>query len=107
PTPTLPLVAVSFKAPAYDDVIKDSAVLDVASYQAFSDNSDLYRKLVIEEQKVDVLAPDNSDHMDPNLFTVTARVKDPKDVDYVQNQVLATFETLRDKPVDARSEEHT
>jgi zinc protease len=101
PTPTLPLVAVSFKAPAYDDENKDSAVLDVASYQAFSDNSDLYRKLVIEEQKVDVLAPDNSDHMDPNLFTVTARVKDPKDVDYVQNQVLATFEILRDKPVDA------
>jgi len=101
PTSTLPLVAVSFKAPAYDDEIKDSAVLDVASYQAFSDNSDLYRKLVIEEQKVDVLAPDNADHMDPYLFTVTARVKDPKDVDYVQSQVLATFETLREKPVDA------
>ncbi len=101
PTPTLPLVAVAFKAPAYDDEIKDSAVLDVAAYQAFSDNSDLYRKLVIEEQKVDVLAPDNADHMDPNLFTVTARVKDPKDVDYVQSQVLATFEGLREKPVDA------
>jgi len=101
PTSTLPLVAVSFKAPAYDDEIKDSAVLDVASYQAFSDNSDLYRKLVIEEQKVDVLAPDNSDHIDPYLFTVTARVKDPKDAGYVQSQVLAAFEALREKPVDA------
>ena len=101
PTATLPLVAVAFKAPAYDDENKDSAVLDIASYYAFSENSDLYRKLVIEEQKVDVLEPDNSDHFDPFLFTVTARVKDSKDVDYVEKQVLDTFEALRAKPVAA------
>ena len=94
-------MSISYKAPAYDDEKKDSAVLDIVAFQAFSDNSDLYRKLVIEEQKVDVLEPDNADHVDPFLFSVTARVKDPKDVDYVQNQVLATFAALRDKPVDA------
>jgi zinc protease len=101
PTPTLPIVAVSFKAPAYDDENKESAVLDITLFHAFSDNSDLHRKLVIEEQKVDILEPDNEDHLDPYLFTVLARVKEPKDVDYVQQQILATFEGLREKPVEA------
>ncbi|MBI3694856.1 MAG: insulinase family protein [Acidobacteria bacterium] len=101
PTPTLPIVAVSFKAPAYDDEIKDSAALDIALFQAFSENSDLYRRLVIEEQKVDVLSGDNSDHLDPYLFTVIARVKNPKDVDDVQRQILEAYEALRSKPMDA------
>ena len=31
----------------------------------------------------------------------TARVKDAKDVDYVQKQILATFDTLRDQSIPA------
>ena len=31
---------------------------------------------------------------DPNLFTITARVKDGKDVEYVRDQVLATLASL-------------
>lgn len=100
PIQTLPIVAVSFKAPAYDDENKESAALDIALFHAFSQNSDLYRKLVIEEQKVDVLFGDNSDHIDPYLFTVVARVKNAKDVDHVRQQVLATCEELRAKPID-------
>ncbi len=101
PTPTLPLVAVAFKSPAYDDEAKDSAVLDVAAYYAFSENSDLYKKLVIDEQKVDTLYADNTDHVDPYLFSVVARVKEAKDRDYVRDQILAAIEALRDTPVPA------
>src|SRR5262249_46216000 len=100
PTQTLPIVAIAFKAPGYDDENKESAALDVALYHAFSQNSDLYRKLVIEEQKVDVLAGDNSDHLDPCLFTVEARVKNAKDVENVRQQILETFAALREKPID-------
>ncbi|HYM13538.1 MAG TPA: pitrilysin family protein [Bryobacterales bacterium] len=99
PSQTLPLVSVSFKAPAYDDQDKDSAVLDIALFQAFSQNSELYRKLVIDEQKVDVLEAENADHTDPFLFTAVARVKNAKDVDYVKQQILDTFESLRAKPI--------
>jgi len=101
PTPTLSLVAVAFKAPAYDDQIQDSAVLDIAAFHAFSENSDLYRRLLIEEQKVDLLFPDNADHIDPYLFSVTARVKQANDVEYVQKQILTTIEELRVKPIAA------
>ena len=39
--------------------------------------------------------------VDPGLFEITARVKKPEDLDYVKQQILATVESFRAKPVDA------
>ncbi len=89
--PTLPYVAIAFRGPAYSDEKKDKAALDLLASIAFGENSALYQKLVLKEQKVDLLGPDFGDQIDPELFTVFARVKDPKDVDYVRAQILATF----------------
>jgi len=101
PSPTLPLVTVAWKAPAYDDSTKDTAALDALAYLAFSQTSDLYQKLVVQEQKADSLSGGASDHVDPTLFEVMARVKRPADMDYVRDQILATVKTFRDQPVDA------
>ena len=87
----MPIVAVAFRGPAYSDVEKDKLALDLLAQVAFGENSDLYQKLVLKEQKVDMLGPDFSNQMDPELFIVLARVKDPKDVDYVRDQIQATF----------------
>jgi len=91
PSTTLPMIAVAFRGPAYSDVEKDKLALDLLGLVAFGENSDLYQKLVIKEQKVDLLGTSFDDQMDPELFTVLARVKDSKDVDYVRNQILATY----------------
>lgn len=91
PSPTLPFVAVAFRSPAYSDVDKDKLALDLLAQIAFGQNSDLYEKLVLKEQKVDTLGPSFGNRVDPELFTVLARVKDPKDVDYVRDQILATY----------------
>ncbi len=91
PSPTLPIVAVAFRGPAYSDVAKDKLALDLLAQVAFGENSTLYQKLVLTEQKVDVLEPDFSNQLDPELFVVLARVKDPKDMDYVREQILATY----------------
>ncbi len=56
PSPTLPIITVAYKAPAYDDSTRETAALDALAYLAFSDSSDLYQKLVVKEQKVDALA---------------------------------------------------
>src|SRR6185436_17149556 len=53
PSPTLPWVAVAFKGPAYSDTAWDKAALDLLSPMAFGPNSDLDKRLVLEEQKVD------------------------------------------------------
>jgi zinc protease len=99
--PTLPLLAVAYHAPAYSDQIPDSAVLDVISFQAFGENSDIYKRLVLEQQKVDVLFPGYYDHADPYLFSIIARVKKQEDVADVQSQILAEIEKLKNEPVAA------
>lgn len=92
PSPTLPLVAVSFRGPAYSDEKKDKAALDLLRQIAFGENSDLYQRLVLREQKVDALISDFGNQYDPELFTVFARVKDPKDMEMVQQQITATYD---------------
>jgi zinc protease len=91
PSQTLPWVLVGFRAPAYDDSSKDMAALDLLSEVAFGENSDLYQRLVIKEQKVDTLSPSFDNMADPELFSVWTRVKEVKDLDYVRDQVLATY----------------
>ena len=100
PTPTLPWLAVAFHAPAYSDRDPDWAALNVLSYLGFSENSDLYRKLVIQEQKVDMLDADLVASPDPFLFTVSARIKKPDDVRYVKDQIQATLEKFSDTLVE-------
>jgi zinc protease len=100
PGRTLPYVAIAFHAPAYSDRDPDWAALKLLSYLAFSENSDLYQKLVLQQQKVDRLDGEMVASPDPFLFTVTARVKKAEDVRYVQDQVLATLENLGATPVE-------
>jgi zinc protease len=99
PQPTLPWIAVAYKGPAYSDEQKDKPALDLAASLGFSQTSDLYQRLVIKEQKVDALFVDFGDHPDPYLFTVGARIKDPKDVDYVKNEIIKTFDSFKAAPV--------
>ena len=100
PSPTLPWLAVAYKGPAYSDETKDKPALDLLREIAFGDNSDIYRRLVREQQKVDDLGVDFGNHPDPELFTVYARIKNVKDVDDVREQVLATFARFTKENVD-------
>jgi zinc protease len=100
-TPTLPWVVVSFHGPAYSDEQKDQAALDLISFLGFSESSALYQELVIQEQKVDTLQADSPDRVDPYLFSVRARLKKPADMDAVRQDILATLETFKQKPVAA------
>ena len=101
PSTTLPLLAIAFKGPAYNDSAKDTAALDALAFLAFSPSSDLYQKLVIEEQKVDYLDGSAPFNVDPSLFTISARVKTAAGMDEVRDRILETVKGFRDKPVDA------
>jgi zinc protease len=101
PSPTLPWISVSFHAPAYSEEGTDGIALDAISRLGFGNTSPLYEKLVIKEQKTDVLRAGFSNHVDPELFTVTARVKKQSDVASVQQQILDTLVGFAGTPVDA------
>ncbi len=100
PSRTLPIVTVAFKGPAYSDSSRDTAALQALAFLAFSPTSSLYQKLVVEEQKADVLEASAPANIDPALFQITARVKDEADLDYVRDQILAAVREFREKPVD-------
>jgi zinc protease len=107
PSPTLPLLVVAYHAPAYSDQKKDAAALDFVVPIAFGENSELYQRLVLKEQKVDVLQASFEDHLDPELFGVIARIKDPKDVNYVRDEIIKTFDRFAKEQISAEKLEET
>src|SRR5258708_4285357 len=99
PADTLPLIYVAFRGPAYSDYKKDKAALDLLAPIAFGENSDIYQKLVLQEQKLDSLSYTFEDRADPELFVVAAKLKDVKDTDYVRQQILERYKHFAKEPV--------
>jgi len=90
--PTLPYLAVAFKAPAFSTGTRDCAALDVLARLVFDETGELYQRLVIREQKVEYLRSYAPDRRDPGLFVVYARIKDEAHVSEVQEAIFAAVE---------------
>jgi zinc protease len=101
PSPTLPLVSIAFKGPAYNDATRETAALGALANLAFGNTSELYQRLVVREQKADTMFASAPESRDPALFEVLARVKKPGDLEYVRDRILETVQAFRDKPVEA------
>ncbi len=101
PTPTSPIVAVAFRNPAFSETNPENAAMDMVSDIWFGQTSDIYKKLVVAEQKVDALSAGNTSNRDPELFTVYARLKAPKDAPYVRDEILRTVARARSEAVPA------
>ncbi len=92
---TLPIISIGFPGPAFDENGKDTAAMEMIAALSFDRTSDLYKKLVVTEQKVDSLRPDPPSNVDPSMFTVVARVKRAADVPYVRDEILKTIAQAR------------
>jgi zinc protease len=97
PSQTIPWVTVAFRVPGWDENSKELPALDTALDLEFGQTSDLYKRLVEQEQKVDRLFSFNGPSIDPALYTIFARVKDPKDAAYVRDEIMRTLARLRDR----------
>jgi zinc protease len=100
PSPTLPWIATAYRGPAYSDDTVDSVALDAISRLGFGENSPLYQKLVIEEQKVDALRAGPPTNLDPELFVVMARIKNAADLASVERQVDSIAQAFATTTVD-------
>jgi zinc protease len=87
PGPTLPMLIEGYHTPGFSTTNVDLPTLDVLAELLFAERAPLYKKLVIKEQKVESLSGSNDAHVDPNLFTVFARIKKPADVGYVEKAI--------------------
>ncbi len=100
-SPTSPIIAVAFRNPAFSEVRPDNAAMDMVANLWFGETSELYKELVIRDQKVDFIGGDNTSNADPELFTITARVKKAEDLAYVRDRILATVARARTELVPA------
>ncbi|MBI1807718.1 MAG: insulinase family protein [Ignavibacteria bacterium] len=99
---TLPILSIGYHGPAFSDKEIDMPAMDILSQVYFSETSDLYRKLVVEDQVVDALDGGQGDSRDPGMFQVSARIKDPKNVENVRNAIYAAMEEAKTKPVSSQ-----
>ncbi|HZK77679.1 MAG TPA: insulinase family protein, partial [Gemmatimonadaceae bacterium] len=100
-SPTLPYLSISFHNPAFSETNNDNAALDFVANLWFGPTSEIYKKLVQREQKVDGLSASNTSNADPELFSVFTRVKKPEDVVYVRDEILKTIAQARTTLVSA------
>lgn len=98
-SPTLPLVTVAFRSPAFSETKKEQAAIEMAMNLYFGQTSDIYKRLVEQERKVDLLGAYAADNEDPALTTIIARLKDAKDAVYVRDAILETLAKARSTKV--------
>ncbi|HUF66349.1 MAG TPA: pitrilysin family protein [Gemmatimonadaceae bacterium] len=99
---TLPLLRVGFRGPGFSTINRDQVALSMLSQLYFGQTSELYRKLVQQEQKVDQLGGGLALSIDPNLFSIFARVKKLDDAVYVRDEILHTIARSRSELVDSK-----
>jgi zinc protease len=100
-TPTAPWVTVAFRSPAFSPGSREWAAARTLVALGFGETSEVYRRLIVDEQVVDRLTVDTSPTVDPGLFTVSARVRRPEDLLRVRDALLAVLARARETPPDA------
>jgi zinc protease len=85
--PTLPLLLEGWHTPAFSTSNPDLPALDVLAQLLFAERAPLYKRLVIDEQKLDSISGSNDLHVDPNLFSVLARLRQPQDLPAVEQAI--------------------
>jgi zinc protease len=100
---TLPVLLMGFHTPAFSTSNVDIPALEVLSELLFSERAPLYKRLVLEEQKVEVLYGAYERHVDPTLFNVYARIKKPEDVAHVEKAIADELARIGRDGVDART----
>lgn len=101
PGRTLPIVSVLYRAPAWDARDRTGAALTVLGELAFGPNSDLYRRLVLQERRVQALDQYFGLGRDPFIVMVHATVSNPAETKAVEAEILETVRRFRDTSVDS------
>ena len=92
---TLPLVWIGYKGDAFEPTSKNCAAAFLLADLAYGENSEIYKNLVIREQKCQWIAADFGFNRDPKLYDVYGRVKKKEDIGYVLDEIDKTAEHFK------------
>jgi len=99
---TLPLLLQAYKNDAFDAGNKNYLASMFLADLAFGETSELYQKLFLTEQKVQMLAANPGMSRDAGLFYIYSMVKNPDDIDYVRQEIQKTLEHFKYNKVDEK-----
>jgi zinc protease len=102
PGRTLPILAVNYKAPKWDPSDRSAVALEVLGQIAFGTNSEINRKLVLQERKAQYVAPIFGLSRDPYLVRIQSMVSNPADTKAVEAEIMATVKKFQETLVDAK-----
>lgn len=110
-SPTQPMMVIAFHGPAFHADEQAMPAMDLLGQVYFSETSDLYQKLVVDEQVADSLSYYFPNRKDPNLLMVWARLNDAGQAKMVSDEIMKTVARARtelvsrDKLADIKSHE--
>ena len=103
---TLPIVWVAYKGDAFDPADRMIPASTLLGSLAFGEESEIFKKLVLRERKVEVIHAMFPFRRGPWLLSIYAQVKDQEDVPYVREEIERTVQAFKNTPVGpARLEE--
>jgi zinc protease len=95
------LLVVGYKGQRFDPSDRLMVAGSMLDDLLFGETSDIYKKLVLQEQSVQFISADFGFNRDPGLWNVYAMVKDPAAVPAVLEEIDRTVAMYRDTPVAA------
>jgi zinc protease len=95
-----PYLDLNYKGPAFSDDKMDMPALDVLCSILFSEKSDLFKQLVLQEQKCRFINGGAQDSRDPYLISIGASVVKAEDMQYVKDVILKALEKAKTTPFD-------
>ena len=105
--PTQPWLTMTFRGPAFVPTEADMPALDVVSAVYFSESSDLYKRLVIQEQWVDQLFGYFPNQVDPGMLVIAARLTDGSHAAGVRDAINETLMAARTELISPEKLEQT
>jgi zinc protease len=103
PGRTLPIVSINYKSPAWSATDTVAVALEVLGRAAFGPNSELNRRLVLQERRAQYLSPGFGLARDPGLVSLASMITNPANVEAVEAEILAEVERFRTELVDAET----
>ncbi len=99
---TLPIVALNFKGEAFKPGDRTVVAAMLVGELCFGETSPLYKKVVLDDQRVESLFAGFDPNRDPGLWSAYARVKDRGDVAAVEQEMWDALAEVRKNPVDKK-----
>ena len=105
--PTQPWLSMVFRGPAFKATEKDMPAIDLMASIYLSQSSDLYQKIVIQEQWADQLIPYFWNRIDPGMLWIAVRLTDAEHAAAVRDAINETLVKARTELVSAQKVEET